>query len=618
MEKINFGSNIFNKIKSDKTSPKNEKISCKNHNAKDEFISSNKAANGAKKNVALSAFGTVLLAACGIFGKRLPKAAKAVMIPTGIASSLGGIVLSLKGGKGNGTNTIEEILPDGTKKTCDIKLNPDGSTLEKGKLIKPDGVVEEYIEHKDKNEHPLYVEKNINHPDGKNYHSKVSLVSNGERIVKTNREVIETDGTKIILENHFADDDFFAKEFELIASPTSICDSADYTRTKIEPNGVQTIKNKTTEYTDDGGSIVNIVKTVKYPNGTQDIEQTKVIDHGTKKIEEKEALFANGEQIKSREETEEFEDYGKMKTETESICQDGSVKNSTKLRDSKNGETETIVTKYPDGKVKEEKIYRALPISNLKTTKSEAKIIYPDKKEENIVKEYEYDDKSNLTKEVTTKTLPDGTQTQEVFEKSYEYNDDGYLVGTVETKTNADGTKEATKTALNYEFGTTKRGVKFPKTKEICTTYSNGTTDTEKVTYEYEADVENSTSKYYPAPTKAVGEKYCADGKVHKFNESYIAADGDHVSFPQSETGITTFPDGGSNEYKIEWSQEAKVEEGVSHFKNGDVKTYKEVYDTHLPDDQKIKEEYTITHPDGTVETSKKVLGALGEMIEVE
>ena len=90
---------------------------------------------------------------------------------------------------------------------------------------------------------------------------------------------------------------------------------------------------------------------------------------------------------------------------------------------------------------------------------------------------------------------------------------------------------------------------------------------------------------------------------------------------PLAETGATTFTDGGVNEYKVKYidNGHTKVEEGISRFKNGDVKKYKEHYSVDLFfNEEKVKEEYTITHPDGSTETSKKELGAGGEWTEVK
>ncbi|MBR1977860.1 hypothetical protein IKA15_06255, partial [bacterium] len=492
-------------------------------------------------------------------------------------------------------------------------------TFEKGRLIKPDGVVEEYVEHKNKDEIPLFVEKNISRPDGKNYHFKVSLVPEGNKITKSIKEITEADGTKIIHEHTYAQSDYVSRDYSLIVDGDSDFVSSNYVKTTVKPDGVQIIEKQETSRNADGAELENRIKTTKYPNGKQDIEQMKRLrGKDDKTTEEKESLFADGKKVKSVTESQTWKN---SKTETETVYPNGNIEKRTLVYSEEAGDDETITTKYKDGRTKEEKILRASGSSYPATTKSEAKITHPDNKEEITIKEYEYDDKNNMIKEATNKTLPDGTQIKELVEKSYEYNENEDLIGIVETKTKADGTKETTSTSCNYTYETTKSGLKYPKTKETREVRPDGTVDTERITYEYLPSIKDATEKHQLTPIKSFGEEYCADGKLHKFEESYLTPDGEYCFMPLAETGATTFTDGGVNEYKVKYidNGHTKVEEGISRFKNGDVKKYKEHYSVDLFfNEEKVKEEYTITHPDGSTETSKKELGAGGEWTEVK
>lgn len=118
------------------------------------------------------------------------------MLSVGSIASIGGIFGTLKNSNAtkenntqNITNSLKETLSDGTKKICTISLNPDGSTIEKGKLVKPNGIIEEYIEHKNKEEVPTYDEAIVTHSDGKIYQRKVTLVPDGNSETFKKKEI---------------------------------------------------------------------------------------------------------------------------------------------------------------------------------------------------------------------------------------------------------------------------------------------------------------------------------------------------------------------------------------------------------------------------------------------
>ena len=124
------------------------------------------------------------------------------MLSVGSIASIGGFFGTLKNSnttKENNTqnipNSLKETLSDGTKKICTISLNPNGSTIEKGKLVKPNGIIEEYIEHKNKDEVPTYDEAIVTHSDGKIYQRKVTLVP--DRSSETYKKEISADDKKV-------------------------------------------------------------------------------------------------------------------------------------------------------------------------------------------------------------------------------------------------------------------------------------------------------------------------------------------------------------------------------------------------------------------------------------
>ena len=616
---ISFKASLLNKLKSSNSTTSKENLGQKQTPAKDEFLGSYKVSNKAKGNIILAGAGSLLLATAALFGKRLPKIAKAIMIPTGALASFGGIALTLKRDKDTNANILEETLPDGTKKTCNVTLNPDGSVIEKGRLIKPDGIIEEYTEHKNKDEVPLFVEKNIMHPDGKNYHLKIDVIPKGDKIHKTIKEITETDGTKITEEKEYISGSILAKDYDYILDSDSVSDAYACTRKEIKPNGEEIIVEKSTVRNENGKDEITYKKITKYPNGAQDVEQVSTIDgKDGESIEETAISYADGKKVKSKYTSA---GWGANKQESEIIYPNGDIEKTLTEYEEATGKKETKETKYTDGKIRREVIETKHKPNHLE--KQEIKIVYPDKKEETIIKESEYDENDNLIKVTSEKTLPDGTQTKEAIENKHEYDSEGNIIKTITTKTKPDGTKEIIETNSNYIYEKTNSGVKYPISKETRETRADGTVDTEKITYEYPQDVKEASFEYSrPKPIKATGEKYCADGKLHKFEESYLEQDGDYSWTPQVETGITTFADGGKNEYRVEFNKGNydKIESGISHFANGDVKEYKEFYkqDNYYVDPEKVKEEYSITHADGTVESSKKELGADGVWIDVK
>ncbi len=478
-----------------------------------------------------------------------------------------------------------------------IKLyNPDGSYIEKTSS-KEDGILEESECHYDKKGNMILSETTKQNSEGEVFEtSKIAYIydkKGGRSKLERTTVDLKNKKTTRMITYYDEDGELLKSEGETITSENKI---------------------KVVDLHDKKG-IIEVIKEVTTPDGkTLETDKKKyTYDADGKKTGQGICTEADGK----KHEYKEIYDTGGTMLEEQGVTTfaDGGTNTYTIKLNSDGTKTETGTYKFKDGRIKE---YTEDKGVFDKILSESFKILYPDGKVEMFDAKYEYDSKFNVAREERVTKDKEGKEEKTVKENAYTFNDKEDAIKLETTTTKQDGTVEKEVTESDYTYKIVEP-TKFSDTVISLPAMPRMDTEKRKVTHaDGKVDEYDIKYEYYPREGQRIekGVMKCSDGKTHTYETKAEGQGGSYRNI--QEKGTTVFPDGGRNEYRIDFEHgvylsEAKTEKGHSTFVNGDTKDYTEEYDRN---GRKIKEEYTIKHKDGTSETKKKVLEQ-GELKEV-